>query len=99
MDIKTPGSGESEKTDWANVTRLDKNDEVKFVLTSRSDYDWTKNIIRQYGLDQKVPLLLSPAHGYLMPSDLSRWILEDRLNVRLQLQIHKIIWPEEEKGK
>ena len=99
MDIKTPGSGESDKTDWTNINRLDKNDEVKFVLTSRSDYDWAKNTIRQYGLDKKVPLLFSPVHELLEPSQLSRWILEDRINVRLQLQIHKIIWPDEEKGK
>jgi 7-carboxy-7-deazaguanine synthase len=99
MDIKTPGSGESDKTDWRNINRLDKNDEVKFVLTSRADYDWAKNIVRQYGLDQKVPLLFSPAHDHLEPAELSRWILEDRINVRLQLQIHKVIWPNEEKGK
>lgn len=99
MDIKTPGSGESDKTDWRNINRLDKNDEVKFVLTSRADYDWAKNIVRQYGLDQKVPLLFSPVHDLLEPAELSRWILEDLINVRLQLQIHKVIWPNEDKGK
>ena len=99
MDIKTPGSGEHEKTDWANINRLDKNDEVKLVLTSRSDYDWSKNIIQQFGLDTKVPVLLSPVHDALPPPELARWILEDRLNVRLQLQFHKILWPNENKGK
>lgn len=99
MDIKTPGSGESEKTEWNNIDRLDRKDEVKFVLTSRSDYDWSKEILQQFRLTKKCAVLFSPAHGMCDPAELARWILEDRLLVRLQLQYHKIIWPNDVKGR
>lgn len=99
MDIKCPGSGEEKKTDWANIHRLDRNDEVKFVLTSRADYLWATEIIRGYRLTEKVPILFSPVLGKLDPAEIARWILEDGLDVRLQLQIHKIIWPDETRSR
>jgi len=99
MDIKCPGSGEEKKTDWANIHRLDRNDEVKFVLTSRADYLWATEIIRGYRLTEKVTILFSPVLGKLDPAEIARWILEDGLDVRLQLQIHKIIWPDETRSR
>lgn len=99
VDIKTPGSGEADKTDWKNLDRLDRQDEVKFVLTSQADYDWTKEVIRRHRLDDRVTVFLSPVLRRLDPSELARWILKDRLNVRLQLQLHKILWPNQEGGK
>jgi 7-carboxy-7-deazaguanine synthase len=99
VDIKTPGSGESDKTDWMNIKWLDERDQVKFVLTSRSDYDWSKQVILNYGLIDRVSVLFSPVFGILNPPDLARWILDDRLHVRLQLSLHKILWPDETSGK
>jgi len=99
VDIKTPGSGEADKTDWKNLDRLDRQDEVKFVLTSQADYDWTKEVIRRHRLDDRVTVFLSPVLRRLDPSELARWILKDRLNIRLQLQLHKILWPNQEGGK
>ena len=99
MDIKCPGSGEEKKTDWSNIQRLDHKDEVKFVLTSVDDYLWANEIIRGYRLTDKVTVLLSPVLGKLDPTEVVRWMLADGLNARLQLQIHKILWPEELKSK
>lgn len=99
IDIKCPGSGESDKTDWINLDRLDSHDEVKFVLTAQSDYEWATDVIRQHSLTNRINVLLSPVLGKLDPTDLVRWILRDRLNVRLQLQLHKILWPEKKRGK
>lgn len=99
VDIKTPGSSESDKTDWMNIKWLDERDQVKFVLTSKSDYDWSKQVILNYGLIDRVSVLFSPVLGILNPPDLARWILEDRLHVRLQLPLHKILWPDETSGK
>jgi len=100
VDIKTPGSGESDKTDWKNLDRLYKDDEIKFVLVNFSDYEWAKGIVRRYNLTQKVTVLFSPASGVnLDPAELAQWILDDRLNVRLQLQFHKILWPDKDRGK
>ncbi len=99
VDIKCPGSGESEKMDWENIYRLRQQDEVKFVLMTPSDYEWAKQTIKQYSLTKKVKVLFSPVHGQMDPASLAEWILKDRLNVRLQLQLHKIIWPNQEKGK
>lgn len=100
VDIKTPGSGESDKTDWKNLDRLYKDDEVKFVLVNFSDYEWAKNIVRRYNLTEKVTVLFSPATGgELVPAEVAQWILDDGLNVRLQLQLHKIIWPDKDSGR
>ena len=100
VDIKTPGSGESDKTDWKNLDRLYKNDEVKFVLVNFSDYEWAKSVIRRYNLTERVTVLFSPANGVgLDPAEVAQWILDDRLNVKFQLQLHKIIWPDKNEGK
>ena len=99
MDIKCPGSNEHEKTDWNNIDRLDANDEIKFVLSDRSDYEWAIEIIMQHNLQKRNPILMSPVQELLNPSDLASWILEDKLNVRFQLQLHKIIWPGNETGR
>lgn len=92
LDIKCPGSGETDKIRWENLDKLSPSDEVKFVLTGREDYQWAKGIIERYRLADKVTVLLSVVYGELEPRDLARWILEDNLNVRLQLQLHKYIW-------
>ena len=99
MDIKCTGSGEKNKMDWENLNRLTSRDEVKFVLASREDYNEAKQVIREHNLIGRIAVLLSPAHGMLPISDLAEWILDDKLDVRLQPQIHKIIWPEETRGR
>ena len=92
LDIKCPGSGESEKMKWENLHRLRPHDEVKFVLSDRQDYEWARQVIAEYDLTAHHEVLLSPAFGLLQPRQLAEWILADRLPVRLQLQIHKFIW-------
>ena len=94
MDIKTPGSGEASKNLWSNVAALSAKDEVKFVLVDRTDYDWAKQILGQYDLTQKCPVLFSPVYKTLPPADLAAWVLEDHLPVRMQVQLHKILWGE-----
>jgi 7-carboxy-7-deazaguanine synthase len=94
MDIKTPGSGEESKNFWANIQHLKAKDEVKFVLVDRADYDWAKQILAKYMLTEKSPVLFSPVYKTLLPVDLAKWVLEDRLSVRMQLQLHKILWGE-----
>lgn len=98
LDIKTPGSGMSEEMDFSNLDTIKSSDEIKFVITSRIDYEWSKEIIERYRLMDKCHLLLSPAFGILPPEDLSRWLLEDGLKVRLNLQLHKYIFSPERKG-
>ena len=90
MDIKTPGSGEEDSFLWDNLKYLKKSDEIKVVLVDRDDYIWFKSVMRR--LPKGVLINLSPAWGFLKPGDLANWILEDRLNVRLNLQIHKYLW-------
>ena len=94
MDIKTPGSGEASKNLWSNVAALSAKDELKFVLVDRTDYDWAKQILGQYDLTQKCPVLFSPVYKTLPPADLAAWVLEDHLPVRMQVQLHKILWGE-----
>jgi 7-carboxy-7-deazaguanine synthase len=98
MDVKAPGSGESHRMDWDNLGRLKPGDEVKFVLAHRADYEWSRDLVRERGLAQRGAVLFSPVHGRLDPAELARWILEDGLPVRLQLQIHKYVWPGVERG-
>jgi 7-carboxy-7-deazaguanine synthase len=93
MDIKTPGSGMSDKNYLENLNFLKKKDEVKFVLTDRNDYDWAKDFIKKNNINVR-EILFSPAFGSLNPQDLARWILEDALPVRMNLQIHKYIFGE-----
>jgi 7-carboxy-7-deazaguanine synthase len=99
MDVKCPGSGESVKTSWENLERLGPEDEVKFVISDAADYLWAKDVISENGLADRTRVLLSPAHGRLDRADIAEWILSDRLNVRLQVPIHKIIWPEADRGR
>jgi len=92
VDIKTPGSGEVEKNIWDNLSLLTRHDEIKFVLCDESDYQWAKNIIRQYRITQKCEVLFSPAHDALNAAQLADWILRDHLPVRMQMQLHKLLW-------
>lgn len=94
LDIKTPESGEVENNKWNNLTLLKASDEVKFVLCSRADYDWAKGILQQHQLTQKCPVLFSPVYGQVNPTDLAEWVLADKLPVRMQVQLHKILWGE-----
>jgi 7-carboxy-7-deazaguanine synthase len=93
MDLKCPDSGMSERMDWKNIERLRSTDEVKFVLSSRRDYDWAKGIIDKYALREKAKVLMAVAFGKLEPRPLAYWMLQDGLEVRLQLQLHRYIWP------
>jgi len=98
MDFKTPGSGMSGEMDFSNLDYIKFNDEIKFVLTGFDDYIWAKEIIRKNHLPYRCNVLLSPAYGILKPEDLAKWMLEDRLEARLNLQIHKYIFGAERKG-
>ena len=98
MDIKCPDSGMSERMNWRNLDKLYNNDEVKFVISSRGDYDWSKEIIKKNSLADRCHILMSPVYDNLTAEELSGWILNDNLNVRLNLQIHKYIWGESVKG-
>lgn len=95
MDIKTPGSGMHEKMIISNFDYLKIDDEIKFVILDRIDYEWAKNVISSYELLKKFKILLSPAYGILSPKLLSEWIIEDRLPVRLNIQLHKYIFGDE----
>ncbi len=95
VDIKTPGSGEVERNLWSNVDALTAHDQVKFVICSRADYDWAKGMLEQRRLDAICEVLFSPSHAQVPPRDLADWILADRLPVRFQLQLHKVLWGEE----
>ena len=92
MDIKAPGSGEVEKNHWPNLPLLSARDEVKFVLASRADFDWAVRLCREHGLSERCPVLFSPVQGQLSPTDLADWIIAERVPVRFQLQLHKILW-------
>ncbi len=93
MDVKCPASGESDKTEWGNIDRLGSRDQVKFVIKDRGDYEFARDTLARHALERRcAAVLFSPVHGVLEPKALSEWILEDRLPVRLQLQIHKHIW-------
>jgi 7-carboxy-7-deazaguanine synthase len=94
VDIKTPASGESARNRWANIDLLTRHDEIKFVLCSEADYVWAKQIMGEYRLSERCPVLLSPAKDQLDASALADWILRDRLPVRMQLQLHKLLWEE-----
>ena len=94
LDVKCPGSGESSKNDWANLDRLKPHDEVKFVIKDRADYEYARDVVCEHDLSAHAAAIhFSPVHGELDPQTLSQWVLEDRLPVRVQLQLHKYIWP------
>lgn len=92
MDIKTPGSGEMEKNRWTNLDYLTPYDEIKFVLCNEADYQWANQMIQNYRLNNRCPVLFSPVHGQLDPTTLADWILRDQLPVRMQIQLHKLLW-------
>ena len=92
MDIKAPASGEVEKNLWSNLDYLNGHDEIKFVLCDEADYVWAKQMLIEKHLGAKCNVLFSPAQGQLSPTDLANWILRDNLGVRMQLQLHKILW-------
>ena len=99
MDVKCPASGEAHKVEWANIDRLGSRDQVKFVIQDRIDYEFARDTLTRHALDRRcAAVLFSPVHGILSPKDLSEWILEDQLPVRLQLQIHKHIWGADVRG-
>lgn len=92
VDVKTPGSGESGRNRVENYALLSERDQLKFVLRSREDYEWSKDYLRTHGLLGRCQVLFSPSFGELSPTTLAEWILADRLGVRFQLQLHKILW-------
>ena len=99
MDVKCPGSGESERNDWSNLALLTPTDEVKFVIADRADYEFAKDITQRENLSQRVAaVLFSPVHGELEAKQLAEWVIADRLEVRVQLQMHKHIWTPETRG-
>lgn len=94
VDIKTPGSGEVERNRWENLALLNGNDAVKLVITDRTDYEWARDVLNAHR-DLPCPVFLSPSYGELAPRTLADWVLEDRLPVRLQIQLHKLLWGDE----
>ena len=98
LDVKCPGSGESHRNRWENLERVRPVDEVKFVLADRADYEWAREVIRRYDLERRATVLLSVAHGLLEARDVVAWVLEDGLQVRFQLQMHKFIWEPAARG-
>jgi len=95
VDIKTPGSGEVARNLYSNLALLTEKDEVKFVICNRGDYEWARDRVAEYRLTDRCPVLFSPVHGDMAPSELAEWLLQDRLNVRFQLQLHKYLWGEQ----
>jgi 7-carboxy-7-deazaguanine synthase len=98
LDLKTPGSGMSDKMDFSNIDHMKSNDEVKFVITNREDYEWSKLIISKYELTARCNILMSPAYGILSPEDLAKWMIEDKIRARLNIQLHKYIFINRERG-
>jgi 7-carboxy-7-deazaguanine synthase len=93
IDVKCPGSGESARNLWENMTHLRPGDELKFVVADRNDYDWARQQIAERGLAGRSPILFSAVCDSLDTGELARWVLEDRLDLRVQVQLHKILWP------
>jgi 7-carboxy-7-deazaguanine synthase len=92
MDIKTPSSGEVDRNLWSNLKLLVPDDEVKFVIGDRDDYEWSKGVVSEYSLASRCGVLFSPVYGVLAARTLADWIVEDRLPVRFQIQLHKLLW-------
>ncbi len=95
MDLKTPGSGEVERNLYDNIQHLNAGDQVKFVIADRTDYDWSREQLARWDLTSRCEVLFSPVADVLAPAQLADWILRDRLDVRFQLQLHKILWGNE----
>lgn len=95
LDIKTPASGEVEKNLWSNLEHLNPHDEIKFVLCDEADYEWAKKVLQEHQLEQRCDVLFSPAQGQLSARDVAEWILRDHMPVRMQVQLHKLLWGNE----
>jgi len=98
IDVKCPASGEVERNRWDNLAGLRDGDELKFVLSGREDYEWAAGQVRERRLDSRAPVLFSAVHDGLDAGEMASWVLDDRLPVRVQLQMHKLLWPGVEKG-
>jgi 7-carboxy-7-deazaguanine synthase len=98
MDLKCPDSGECERNRWTNLDHLKSTDQIKFVIASHRDFDWTAETIRFHRLDERFTVLLSAVFGCVTLADLAAWLLESRLNIRMQLQMHKFIWDPKARG-
>jgi len=98
MDLKAPDSGEEHANLWSNLPLLRAKDNLKIVLASRRDYEWAREIVRRHDFARQVPVYFSPVWGQLSPAELAAWLTQDVLEVRLQLQLHKILWPAETRG-
>ncbi|MEO5625584.1 MAG: 7-carboxy-7-deazaguanine synthase QueE [Dokdonella sp.] len=94
VDLKAPGSGEVARNLWSNLAQLSPHDQVKIVIADRGDYDWAVARVREHSLDARCQVLFSPVHGKIAPRELAEWIIADRLPVRMQLQMHKLLWGE-----
>ena len=92
VDIKTPGSNEVARNRWENIPQLTPHDQIKFVITSRADYDWAVHVLREHALATRCEVLFSPSHKDVTPRELADWIVADRLPVRFQMQLHKLLW-------
>ena len=95
VDVKTPGSGEDARNIYPQLQTLKELDQIKFVITSRADYEWSRATLQEQALDKRCGVLFSPSFGQLEPRELAEWILADRLPVRFQVQLHKLLWGEE----
>jgi 7-carboxy-7-deazaguanine synthase len=92
VDLKTPGSGEAHRNRWENLTHLTARDQIKFVICDRADFDWARERLTEHDLAARCPVLFSPSYGQLEPAALADWILGERLPVRFQVQLHKLLW-------
>lgn len=98
VDLKCPASGESDRNRWENMDALRPGDELKFVIADRADYEWAKGVLRTRALHEKATVLFSAVHDRLPGGDLARWVLDDGLPVRMQVQMHKVFWPQAMRG-
>jgi len=92
VDVKTPGSGEEARNRLENLELLRADEQIKFVICSRADFEWSRNLVRSQRLDERCTVLFSPSYSQLEARDLAQWILDERLPVRLQIQLHKVLW-------
>lgn len=92
VDLKAPGSREAHRNDWANVARLRAGDEVKIVVADRADFDWALGVVREHDLTRRVPVHVSPVYGELAPAELAEWLVASGVDLRLNLQLHKVLW-------
>jgi len=95
MDLKAPDSGEAKRNLWSNIDHLLPHDQVKIVIASRADYEWAREAVAEHKLAERCMVLFSPVHGAIQPRELAEWIIEDKLDVRFQLQLHKLLWNDE----